>query len=92
MVCELIVEDIGAGLGFWCDLIGFSIAYQRSDQGFAYLERDGAQIMLCQRSGKWETAAANRTSTGRYVCWWKRRAADCMSSLRGKAGFRPVPL
>ncbi len=60
IVCELLVEDIGASLGFWCDLIGFSIAYQRSEQAFAYLELDGAQIMLCQRSGKWETAVLDR--------------------------------
>ena len=60
MVCELLVEDVQQSLRFWVDLIGFSIAYQRPDEGFAYLERDGAQIMVCQRSGKWETAPLDR--------------------------------
>lgn len=56
LVSELLVEDIGTSLIFWCDALGFEIAYQRPEHGFAYLERpEGAQIMLCQRSGKWET-------------------------------------
>jgi catechol 2,3-dioxygenase-like lactoylglutathione lyase family enzyme len=49
---ELIVSDIAVSLAFWCDRLGFAIAYQRPEQGFAYLERpEGAQIMLCERSG-----------------------------------------
>jgi len=61
LVPELLVSDIVASLAFWCDRLGFAIAYQRPDQGFAYLERpEGAQIMLCLRSGKWETSALAR--------------------------------
>jgi catechol 2,3-dioxygenase-like lactoylglutathione lyase family enzyme len=57
LVPELLVSDIVASLAFWCDRLGFAIAYQRPEQAFAYLERpEGAQIMLCQRSGNWETA------------------------------------
>jgi catechol 2,3-dioxygenase-like lactoylglutathione lyase family enzyme len=56
LVSELLVEDITVSLQFWCEALGFDIAYQRPEDGFAYLERpEGAQIMLCQRSGKWET-------------------------------------
>jgi hypothetical protein len=41
--------------------LGFSIAYQRPHEGFAYLERpEGAQIMMSERSGIWETAALER--------------------------------
>ena len=58
---ELLVSDIAASLAFWRDRLGFAIAYQRPGQGFAYLERpEGAQIMLCQRSGLWETAPLDR--------------------------------
>ncbi|HEV3043869.1 MAG TPA: VOC family protein [Roseiarcus sp.] len=61
LVCELLVEDIETSLGFWTKMLGFEIAYQRPEQGFAYLERpEGAQIMLCQRSGNWETAPLRR--------------------------------
>jgi hypothetical protein len=33
-------------LAFWCDVLGFPIACQRPERDFAYLERDGAQVML----------------------------------------------
>lgn len=56
LVCELLVDDLAASRAFWEGLLGFAVAYQRPEQHFVYLERpDGAQIMLCQRSGKWET-------------------------------------
>lgn len=61
MVAELLVSDLPASLAFWCGPLGFTIAYQRPEQAFAYLERpEGAQIMLCQRSGKWETGPLER--------------------------------
>ena len=53
---ELLVTDLRQSLAFWCDLLGFSIAYQRPDEGFAYLQHaDGAQVMLSIRSGAWES-------------------------------------
>lgn len=56
LVPELLVEDIATSLAFWRDLLGFRVAYQRPTERFVYLERpEGAQLMLCQRSGKWET-------------------------------------
>jgi catechol 2,3-dioxygenase-like lactoylglutathione lyase family enzyme len=55
MVPELLVSDITASLAFWCDLLGFTVAYDRPTPAFAYLERDGAQLMLCARTGEWET-------------------------------------
>jgi catechol 2,3-dioxygenase-like lactoylglutathione lyase family enzyme len=61
LVPELLVEDIAASLPFWCDLLGFAIAYRRPEERFVYLERpEGAQIMLCQRNGRWETATLER--------------------------------
>jgi len=55
LVPELAVLDLEASLSFWCDILGFQIAYQRPERGFAYLERDGAQVMLERRHGVWET-------------------------------------
>lgn len=61
LVPEVLVRDIEVSLSFWRDLLGFEVAYQRPEQRFAYLERpEGAQIMLCQRSGKWETGTLDR--------------------------------
>lgn len=61
LVPELLVSDIAQSLGFWRDVLGFAIAYQRPDEGFAYLERpDGPQVMLHERCGVWETAPLER--------------------------------
>jgi catechol 2,3-dioxygenase-like lactoylglutathione lyase family enzyme len=49
LVPELLVADIQASLRFWRDLCGFAIVFDRPDEGFAYLHREGAQIMLEER-------------------------------------------
>ncbi len=49
LVPELLVANIGESLRFWCDLCGFTVAFQRPEEGFAYLDRDGAQVMLEER-------------------------------------------
>jgi catechol 2,3-dioxygenase-like lactoylglutathione lyase family enzyme len=56
LVPELLVTDLAASLRFWCDLLGFSVMHERV--GFAYLDLDGAQIMLELRdeaSRQWVT-------------------------------------
>lgn len=58
LVPELSVTDIKKSLVFWCDLIGFKVLYDRPQEGFAYLNLNGAQIMLEQRDERdtsWET-------------------------------------
>lgn len=56
LVPELLVQDFPTSLAFWRDCLGFRIAYDRPEQRFAYLERpEGSQVMLCQRTGEWET-------------------------------------
>lgn len=54
---ELTVQDLDASLRFWCDLLGFTVAYDRPAARFSYLARGGAQVMLCQRNGRWDTGA-----------------------------------
>ena len=60
LVPELCVLDLTASLRFWCGTLGFRVAYDRPENGFAYLERDGAQIMLCLTNGVWETGPGER--------------------------------
>ena len=62
LVPELKVTDISASCRFWCGLLGFSVLYDRPEDGFAYLTLDGAEVMLDQRGagaldrrGIWET-------------------------------------
>jgi catechol 2,3-dioxygenase-like lactoylglutathione lyase family enzyme len=46
LVPELGVTDLAASLRFWRDLCGFAVLYDRPEDGFACIERDGARIML----------------------------------------------
>lgn len=60
LVPELDVTDLEDSLAFWCGLLGFRIAYARPEAKFAYLERQGAQVMLCEINGEWVTGQLQR--------------------------------
>jgi catechol 2,3-dioxygenase-like lactoylglutathione lyase family enzyme len=59
LVPELLVSDLAGSLRFWCEALGFRIAYDRPEHGFAFLERgNGIALMLEQRdraARTWET-------------------------------------
>lgn len=46
MVPELLVSDLPRSLAFWRDLCGFGVVYQREEEGFVFLDLEGAQFML----------------------------------------------
>ena len=46
LVPELLVVDIENSLRFWRDVCGFTALFDRPEECFAYLDLDGAQIML----------------------------------------------
>ena len=48
LVPELAVTDYEASKRFWCDLIGFSVRYERPEEGFGYLVLGNAHLMLDQ--------------------------------------------
>jgi catechol 2,3-dioxygenase-like lactoylglutathione lyase family enzyme len=48
LVPELICSDLDRSLQFYQDLLGFRILYARHEERFAFLERDGAELMLEQ--------------------------------------------
>jgi catechol 2,3-dioxygenase-like lactoylglutathione lyase family enzyme len=53
---ELMVSDYPRALAFWCDVLGFAPAFTRPAQKLACLGRpEGAQLMIYQRDGDWET-------------------------------------
>ncbi|MCP2067990.1 bleomycin resistance protein [Pseudomonas laurylsulfatiphila] len=59
LVPELMVTNLDSSLAFWVAHLGFKVAYQRPDDGFAYLDLNGAQVMLEQvdpDAGQWLTA------------------------------------
>tara|TARA_R110002020_G_scaffold220742_6_gene428643 strand:- start:1847 stop:2248 length:402 start_codon:yes stop_codon:yes gene_type:complete len=48
LVPELTVTDLATSLVFYRDLLGFSVRYSRLDEGFAFLDRGQASLMLDQ--------------------------------------------
>ena len=62
LVPELKVANIRDSLHFWCEGLGFAVAYDRPEEGFAYLEHEGSQIMLDQydSDSRWIVGAMER--------------------------------
>jgi len=67
LVPELNISSLSVSLAFWRDLIGFRILYDRPEQGFAAIERDGVEFMLeeydtgpAERLGIWTTGAREK--------------------------------
>ncbi|MGJ4931200.1 bleomycin resistance protein [Bradyrhizobium sp. HKCCYLS2038] len=60
LVPELEVLDLDNSRAFWCDILGFNIVYERPENRFMFLEREGAQVMVKQQNGRWETGALER--------------------------------
>ena len=48
LVPELYCRDFDRSFAFYCDVLGFTPAYQRPETRFAYLERGGVELMLEQ--------------------------------------------
>lgn len=48
LVPELTVSDFAQSFAFYTDILGFRMLYGRPEERFAYLEREGAQIMIEQ--------------------------------------------
>lgn len=68
LIPELAVTDCAKSLHFYCQVLGFEIAYQRSEEDFVFLTLGSAQIMLDQ-IGKGRTFLADgdsRPSTSGY--------------------------
>ncbi len=48
LVPELTVSDFAVSFAFYTDILGFRRLYGRPEERFAYLEREGAQLMIEQ--------------------------------------------
>jgi catechol 2,3-dioxygenase-like lactoylglutathione lyase family enzyme len=48
----LTCSDIDRSLRFYVDLLGFALRFERPAERFAYLDRDGAEMMLEQPTGR----------------------------------------
>lgn len=57
LVPELACADLGRSLWFYCDVLGATVLYDRPEEGFAYMDLQGAQFMLDRLENAWLTAA-----------------------------------
>lgn len=48
LVPEFAVTSFAASKAFYCDVLGFHCAYQRPEEGFAYLSLGQAELMIDQ--------------------------------------------
>lgn len=48
LVPELAVSDWRVSRGFYCDVLGFELVYERVEEGFCYLRMGEAELMLDQ--------------------------------------------
>lgn len=56
LMAEMMVTDYPRSLSFWTGPLGFAVAFERPAQKLACLVHpDGAQVMIYQREGDWET-------------------------------------
>ncbi len=46
LIPELYCSAFGVSLDFYTRVLGFTVLYQREEEGFAMLERQGAKLML----------------------------------------------
>ena len=56
LVPELLVSDFATSREFYVKVIGFSVAYERPAERFAYLDLGGAELMIEQETDFWLTA------------------------------------
>lgn len=51
LVPELDVSDLARAVGLYVDLFDFELLFERAEEGFAYLNCEGAHLMLQQAEG-----------------------------------------
>lgn len=57
LVPEIVCSDVAASVAFYVGVLGFRVLYDRPEARFAYLEREGAELMLEEISPEsWLTA------------------------------------
>lgn len=52
LVPELYCAQLTRSLRFYLEVLGFEVLYQRMEESFAYLQREGAELMLEEPRGR----------------------------------------
>ena len=93
LVPELSCADLDRSLKFYTEVLGFTLYFARPENGFAYLAREGAELMLEQSNGFWQTAPLH-PPLGRGINF-QIRVSDAAAlaahlETRGVALFAPL--
>lgn len=67
LVPELYVSDLATSLAFYCNCLGFEVAYDRPEEKFAYLKRGDVELMLEEPIGRTWLAGPLEQPYGRGV-------------------------
>jgi catechol 2,3-dioxygenase-like lactoylglutathione lyase family enzyme len=67
LVPELYCSDLARSVAFYVGVLGFAVAYERPEERFAYLQREGAELMLEQPTGRTFLAAELEHPYGRGI-------------------------
>jgi catechol 2,3-dioxygenase-like lactoylglutathione lyase family enzyme len=93
LIPELDVSDLDRSLKFYVDVVGFSVLYDRPEERFAFLDLDGARLMLEEAAGpgrRFRSAPLERPY-GRGVNFQIEVAnVDALRERVRKAGFDPI--
>jgi catechol 2,3-dioxygenase-like lactoylglutathione lyase family enzyme len=60
LIPELTVSNLAASRVFYCDALGFKVDYERPEDKFLFVSLEGAQLMLEEVNGHWETGPLAR--------------------------------
>ncbi|MCM3006141.1 bleomycin resistance protein [Priestia koreensis] len=55
LIPELSVSNLHVSKEFYLGVIGFELEYERKEDRFAFISLNGAQMMIEERNGHWET-------------------------------------
>ena len=92
LVPELCCSEIERSLRFYVDVLGFSVLFARPEERFAYLDRDGAQLMIEQSVGRAFLAAELAYPYGRGVNLQIETAEVGALYEKVQAAFAPIYL
>lgn len=93
LVPELICSDIARSRAFYCDVLGFSVVYERPGERFVYLEREGAEIMLEQplvRDRLFPEAGSSPCTIPTDTCFVSRRESEPAGDPRLRHSYRLI--
>ena len=67
VIPEFVVSDLEKSRHFYCDLLGFSVEYERPEEKFLFLSLEDCQLML-EEGGAGENAAGKDEESGARRC------------------------